>query len=153
MRRKRRGKIPNIEPHLLLVDDLIAQLVGDILGLFPLPKQQPGSPNYMYLRIVGMEFQMEEILEKIKVGLNPQESFTQKNKDGDVKSRIRGQVMHLNPLVLKKAPEEIRNRKSEAPKNMRKKNNRFVSFLMGKRLPIRMPPMDNVPRLKKMTLY
>jgi len=107
----------------------------------------------MYLRIVGMEFQMEEILEKIKVGLNPQESFTQMNKDRDVKSRIRGQVMHLNPPVLKKAPEEIRNRKSEAPKNMRKKNNRFVSFLMGKILPIRTPPMDNVPRLKKMTLY
>ena len=136
MKRKGRGKIPNIEPHLLLVDDLIAQLVGDILGLFPLPKQQPGSPNYMYLRIVGMEFQMEEILEKIKVGLNPQESFTQMYKDRDVKSRIRGQVMHLNPPVLKKAPEEIRNRKSEAPKTMRKKNNRFVSFLMGKRLPI-----------------
>jgi len=75
------------------------------------------------------------------------------NKDRDVKSRIRGQVMHLNPPVLKKAPEEIRNRKSEAPKNMRKKNNRFVSFLMVKRLPIRTPPMDNVPRLKKMTLY
>ena len=96
---------------------------------------------------------MKEILEKIKVGLNPQKSFTQMNKDRDVKSRIRGQVMHLNPPVLKEAPEEIRNRKSEAPKNMRKKNNRFVSFLMGKRLPIRTPLMDNVPRLKKMTLY
>ena len=96
---------------------------------------------------------MEEILEKIKVGLNPQESFTEVDKDRDTKNRIRGQVMHLNPPVMEKAPEEIRNRKSEAPKNMRKKNNRFVSFLMGKRLPIRMPPMDNVPRLKKMTLY
>ena len=29
---------------------------------------------------------MKEILEKIKVGLNPQESFTQMNKDQDVKN-------------------------------------------------------------------
>ena len=61
--------------------------------------------------------------------------------------------MHLDPPVVKKASKEIKNWKSEAPKNMRKKNNRFVSFLMGKRLPIRTPPMDNAPRLKKMTLY
>ena len=153
MKRKRRRKIPNIKPHRLPVDDFVTQIIRHVLGFPPLTELQPGSPNYMYLRIVGMEFQMEEILEKIKVGLNPQESFTQMNKDRDVKSRIRGQVMHLNPPVLKKAPEEIRNRKSEAPKNMRKKNNRFVSFLMGKRLPIRTPPMDNAPRLKKMTLY
>jgi len=35
--------------------------------------------------------------------------------------------MHLNPPVMKEASKEIRNRKAEAPKNMRKKNNRFVS--------------------------
>ena len=40
---------------------------------------------------------MEEVLEKIEVGLNPQESFTEIDKDRDVKNRIRGQVMHLNP--------------------------------------------------------
>ena len=96
---------------------------------------------------------MEEILEKIEVGLNPQESFTEMDKNRDVKNRIRGQVMHLNPPAMKKAPEEIRNRKTEASKNMTKKNNRFVSLLMRKRLPIRTPPMDNILGLKKMTLY
>ena len=40
---------------------------------------------------------MEEILEKIDVGLNPQESFTKMDKDRDVKNRIRGQVVHLDP--------------------------------------------------------
>ena len=33
----------------------------------------------------------------VTAGLNPQESFTQMNKDRDVKNRIRGQMMHLNP--------------------------------------------------------
>ena len=86
---------------------------------------------------------MKEILEMIKVGLNPQESFTQMNKDRDVKNRVRGQVMHLNPPVVKEATEEVRNRKTEAPKNMRKENNRFVSSLMRKRLPHGSMPMDH----------
>jgi hypothetical protein len=34
------------------------------------------------------------------------------------------------------APEEIRNGKTKAAKNVRKKNDRFVSFLMRKRFPI-----------------
>jgi hypothetical protein len=35
---KRRRKIPNIKPHLLPVDDLVTQLVGDVLGFLPLAK-------------------------------------------------------------------------------------------------------------------
>ena len=107
-KRKGRRKIPNIEPHLLPVDDLITKLVGDVLGLLPLTKQQTGSPDYIYFRFVGMGFQMKEILEQIKVGLNPQESFTKMDKDRDVKDGIRGQMMHLNPSMVKEAPEEIR---------------------------------------------
>ena len=153
MRRKRRGKIPNIEPHPLPVDDFVAQLIGDVLGLLPLVKLQPGSPDYIYLRIVGMRLQVEEVLGKIKVGLKPQESFTQMNRDRDVKNRIRGQMMYLDPPVVKKTSEEIRNWKTKATKNMRKKNNRFVSFLMRKGLPIRTPLVDHVLGLKKMTLH
>jgi len=100
-----------------------------------------------------MGLQMEEILKQIEVGLNPQENFAKMDKDRNVKNGIWSQVMHLNSPVMKKAPEEIRHRKTEVPKNMRKKNNRFVPFLMGKRFPIRTPPMDNVSRLKKMTLF
>ena len=70
-----------------------------------------------------------------------------------MKNRVRGQVMHLNPSMMKKTSEEIRNGKTEAMKNMRKKNNRFVFPLMRKRLPIRTPPMDYVLGLKKVTLY
>ena len=70
------------------------------------------------------------------MGFDPQIGFTKMDKDRDVRNRIRGQVMHLNPTVMEKAPEEIRNRKTEAPKNMRKKNNRFIFSLMRKKLPI-----------------
>jgi len=55
-KRKRRRKISNIKPHLLPVDDFVTQLVGDILWLLPLTKLQPGSLNYIYLRVDGMGF-------------------------------------------------------------------------------------------------
>ena len=135
-KRKRRRKIPNIKPHRLLVDDLITQIIRNILGLLPLTELQPNSPNYVYLRIIGMGFQMEEILKQIKVGLDPQKSLAKMDENRDVDNRVRGQVMHLNPPMEKEAPEEIGNRKTEAPKNIRKENNRFVSFLMRKRFPI-----------------
>ena len=96
-KRKRRIKVSNIEPHLFPVDDLVTQLIRDILGFLPMTKLQPSSPNYIHLRNVGMRFQMKEILKQVEVGLNPQESFTEVDKDRDVKNRIRGQVMHLNP--------------------------------------------------------
>ena len=51
------------------------------------------------------------------------------------------------------ASEEIENRKTEAPKNIRKENNRFVFLLMRKRLPLGSTTMDHAPKLKKMTLY
>ena len=93
---------------------------------------------------------MEEILKKTKVGLDPQKSLAKMDENRDVDNRVRGQVMHLNPPMEKEAPEEIGNRKTEAPKNIRKENNRFISFLMRKRFPRRSTPMDNATGLKKM---
>ena len=72
------------------------------------------------------------------------------DENRDVENGVRGQVMHLNPPMEKEAPEEIGNRKTEAPKNIRKENNRSVSFLMGKRFPRRPTPMDIAAGLKKM---
>jgi len=70
-----------------------------------------------------------------------------------VENGIRGQVMHLNPPNGEGGPEEIRNGKTETPKNIRKENNIFVFLLMMKKLPLGSTPMDHAPRLKKMTLY
>ena len=50
---------------------------------------------------------MKEILKQVEVGLGPQKGFTQVNKDRNVEDGIRGQVMHLNPPVMKEATEKI----------------------------------------------
>ena len=96
---------------------------------------------------------MKEILEKIKVGLNPQKGFTQTNKNRDVKNRVRGQMMHLNPPMIKKTSKEIKNGKTEASKNMGMKNNGFIHPFVRKRLSLGSPPMDLLPGLKKVFLY
>ena len=101
-----------MEPHLLPVDDLVTQFVGDVLGFLPLMKLQPGSPDYIYLRIIGMGFQMKEILEQIEVGLNPQESFAKMEKNRYVENGVRGQVMHLNPPMEKEARKKSKTGKS-----------------------------------------
>ena len=143
--RKRRRKVPNIKPHRLPVDDLITQFIRNILGFLSLTELQPSSPNYIDLRIIGMGFQMEEILKQIKVGLDPQTSLAKMDENRDVENRVRGQVIYQNPPMEKEAPEEIGNRKTEAPTNIRKENNRFVSLLMRKRLPLRSTLMDHTP--------
>jgi hypothetical protein len=153
LKRKKRRHVPNIKPHLLPVDDLVTQLVRDISWLLPLMKLQPSASNYIYLRVIGMRFQMKEILEQIEMRFDPEERLAEMDKDRNMKNRIRGQVMYLNPPVVKKASEEIRNGKTEAPKNMRMKNNRFIFTLMRKGLPIGSPPMDHVLGFKKMLLY
>ena len=100
-----------------------------------------------------MGFQMEEILKQIKVRFDPQKSLAEMDKDRNMKNRIRGQVMYLNPPMVKNTSEEIRNRKIETSKNIGMKNNRFIHPLMRKRLPIGSPPMDHVARLEKVFLH
>ena len=62
-------------------------------------------------------------------------------------------MIYLNPPMVKKTSEEIRNRKPEASENMGVKNNRFIHSLMRKIFPIRSLPMDYFPRLKEMLFY
>ena len=49
------------------------------------------------------------------------------DENRNVENGVRGQMMHLNPLMEKEDPEEIGNWKTKAPKDIRKKNDRFVS--------------------------
>jgi hypothetical protein len=45
------------------------------------------------------------------------------DENRDVENGVRGQVMHLNSPMEKKAPKEIGNRKTVASKNVGMKNN------------------------------
>ena len=78
---------------------------------------------------------MEKTSKKIEVGLDPQESFTEMDKDRDVKNGTRGQVMHLNPPpIVKETSKEVGNRKTKTTKNMEMKNNGFIYSFVRRRL-------------------
>ena len=74
--RKRSGFVPNVKPHLFPVNDFVTQLISDVFWFFPLAKLNTRISNYIYLGVARLRFQMEEILEQIKLGFDPQESFT-----------------------------------------------------------------------------
>ena len=95
---------------------------------------------------------MEKMLKQIEMGFDPQKSFTKMNKNRDMKDGIWGQVMYLNPPVMQKTSEEICG-DSEAAKNMRVKNNRFVITLMRNRFAHGFSSMDYLPGLEKVFLY
>jgi len=61
---------------------------------------------------------MEEMLKKIEMGFDPQISLAQMNKDVDVENRIWGQVVFLNPPMIKKASEKVRGWNSETAQDM-----------------------------------
>jgi len=52
------------------------------------------TPNYIYFGFAGLEFQMEDILKKVKMGFDLQKGFTKMHKNQNVKDEIMGQVMH-----------------------------------------------------------
>ena len=95
---------------------------------------------------------MEKISEKIEVGLDPQESFTEMDKDRDVKNGNRGQVMHLNHPIVKKTSKDVENGKTKTMKNKGMKKNGFIHHFV-RRLSLISTPIDHTLGLKKTLLY
>jgi hypothetical protein len=51
---------------------------------------------------------MEEVTEKLKMGLDAQKSFAQVYEDGKVNKRIGGEMMKLDAVVIQEPRKEIR---------------------------------------------
>ena len=83
-----------------------------------------------------MGLQMKEILEQVEVGLDPQESFTKMDKDrDDVKNRIRGQVMHLNPPNDEEGPERNQKPKIRGPEKHEEEKQQIRFLPHGEKTP------------------
>ena len=95
---------------------------------------QTRTPHYIYFGFTGMGFQVEEVMEKIKMGFDPQKSFTEMNKNGNVKDRIWGQIMCLNHPMMQETSEEVRSRDSETTQNMRLKHYCFIHSFTRRRI-------------------
>ena len=58
---------------------------------------------------------MEKESEKLKMGLDAQESFAQMHEDRNMNKRIEGQMMQLDPVIAQESRKERRTRKSQSP--------------------------------------
>ena len=64
---------------------------------------------------VGLRLQMEKESEKLKMGLDAQESFAQMHEDRNMNKGIGGQMMQLDPVVVQESRKERRTRKPQSP--------------------------------------
>jgi hypothetical protein len=53
-----------------------------------------------------LRFYPEKIAEKIPMGFNSKENFTKVNENSNMANRVRGEMIELKPIEVKKATEE-----------------------------------------------
>jgi len=82
--RKRGWVVLNIKPHLLPVDDFVSQLIRDVLRFLTLAKLHASTPDYIYIGVTRLEFQMKEILKEIEMRFDPNKGFTKMYKNRDM---------------------------------------------------------------------
>ena len=82
----------------------------------------------MQLNPAGVE--MKKIAKKVLVGLDSKKSFTEVDKDRDMKNGIGVQMMDLNPIEIKKALKEIRGWKSKTPLNKMLEKNKLINIII-----------------------
>ena len=73
---------------------------------------------------------MKKIAKKVPVGLDSKKSFTEVDKDRDMKNGIGVQMMDLNPIEIKKALKEIRGWKSKTPLNKMLEKNKLINIII-----------------------
>lgn len=74
------------------------------------------------IRVIGLQLDAKVLAPKLIVGLAREKSFTKSDEAGDVENGIWGKVVELESIEIKKTPEEWMNGESEAPGEVRNKN-------------------------------
>ena len=73
-----------------------------------MPKLDTHTTDYIQSSGVRLGLKMEEVAEKLKMGLNAHKSFAQVYEDGKMNKRIGGKMMKLDPIIIQEPRKEIR---------------------------------------------
>jgi hypothetical protein len=84
----------------------------------------------------------EKEAEKIPMGFDSEESFTEMDEDGNMANGIRIEVMELKAIEIKKATEERARGEGQTPFGKMVKYDDFVYIFHGKRFAKRGAPVD-----------
>jgi hypothetical protein len=108
-----------------------------------------GAPYNRWIFGGGLWFYSEQEVEKIPMGFDSEEGFTEMDKDCDMANGIRVEMMELKPVVVKKAAEKRARGEGQTPFGKMVKCDDFVYISHGERFAKRGAPVDKILVLKQ----
>jgi hypothetical protein len=108
-----------------------------------------GAPCNRWIFGGGLWFYSEKEAEKIPMGFDFEESFTEMDEDCDMANGIRVEMMELKPVVVKKATEKRARGEGQSPFGKMVKCDDFVYIFHGERFTKGGAPVDKILVLKQ----
>jgi hypothetical protein len=139
----------SIEPMVFPPGKAGGEFVWEVSFTGLLTQLNAGAPyNRKFFR-GRLGFDAEEEVEKIPVGLDSEEGFTEMDKNGNVADGIRVEVMELKPVIIKKVTEERTRGEGQSPFGKMVKYDNFINIFHGKRFTERGAPVDKILLLQQ----
>jgi hypothetical protein len=96
----------DVEPMIFPPGNVGAEFVRKVLIAGLLSKLDAGAPYNRWIFGGGLWFDSEKEVEKIPMGFDSEEGFTEMDEDCDMANGIRVEMMELKPIEIKQATEK-----------------------------------------------
>jgi hypothetical protein len=96
----------DVEPVVLPSRNVGGEFIGKVPITNLLAKLDAGAPYNGQILGCGLRFYPEKEAEKIPMGFDSEEGFTEMDENCDVANGIRVEMMELKPVEIKKATEK-----------------------------------------------
>jgi hypothetical protein len=134
----------NLEPMIFPPGNVGGEFVREVLFAGLLTQLDAGAPyNRKFFR-GGLWLDAEEEAEKIPVGLDSEEGFTEMDKNRNMANRIWVEVMELKAVIIKKAAEERTRGEGQSPFGKMVKYDDFIDIFHRERFTVRGVPIDKI---------
>ena len=96
----------------------------------PLMELNTRTSNNMAFFGIWLWFEVEEMAEKLKMGLDAQKSFAQMYEDGNMENRVWKKVMQLDSVIIQKTRKVVGARKTKSTLKIRHISNDFARIFI-----------------------
>jgi hypothetical protein len=134
----------DVEPMIFPPGNVGGEFVRKVLVAGLLSKLDAGAPYNRWIFGGGLWFYLEKEAEKIPMGFDSEEGFTEMDKDCDMANGIRVEMMELKHVVIKKATEKRARGEGQTPFGKMVKCDDFVYIFHGERFAKRGAPVDKI---------
>jgi hypothetical protein len=139
----------DVEPMIFPPGNVGGEFVRKLLFAGLLSKLDAGAPYNRWIFGGELWFYSEKEAEKILMGFDSEEGFTEMDKDYDMANGIRVEVMELKPVIIKKTPEERARGEGQSPFSKIVKCDDFVHIFHGDWITKRGAPVDKTLLLEQ----